>query len=104
MKPILASSFLRHDVLRNILLTSFVHFGSIKMCNLVQYGNTALMRAAKAGRLQLVKLLIDAGASLDVQNEVSFARATVMPHLYLCKAHFCVASGVFHVLCFVHVI
>ena len=37
----------------------------------LQWGWTALMTASEAGQVECVKLLLDAGVTVNVQNEVS---------------------------------
>ena len=37
----------------------------------LQWGATALMKASEAGKVECVKVLLDAGVQVNVQNEVS---------------------------------
>ena len=37
----------------------------------LQYGNTALMLAAIKGHTDIVKLLVELGADIDIRNKVS---------------------------------
>ena len=37
----------------------------------LQWGATALMKASEKGKVECVKLLLDAGVQVNVQNEVS---------------------------------
>ena len=40
------------------------------MSNCTQNGNSALMMAAREGSTKVVSLLLEAGANIDLQNEV----------------------------------
>ena len=40
------------------------------MSVITQYGDSALMMAAKEGRNEVVSLLLEAGANTDLQNKV----------------------------------
>ena len=42
------------------------------MSVITQYENSALMVAARDGRTEVVSLLLEAGANIDLQNEVKF--------------------------------
>ena len=37
---------------------------------MLQYGDTALHRAATVGKVEAVKALVDCGAAVDIRNEV----------------------------------
>ena len=37
---------------------------------MLQYGDTALHRAAARGEVEAVKALVDCGAAVDIRNEV----------------------------------
>ena len=43
---------------------------SLHMSVITQYGGSALMMAAQEGRTEVVSLLLEAGANIDLQNNV----------------------------------
>ena len=43
---------------------------SLHMSVITQYGNSALMMAARECRIKVVSLLLEAGANIDLQNKV----------------------------------
>ena len=43
---------------------------SLHMSVITQYGNSALMMAAREGKTEVVSLLLEAGANIHLQNEV----------------------------------
>ena len=42
----------------------------LALCCLLQEGNTALIRASENGHLEVLRLLLNAGADSNVQNKV----------------------------------
>ena len=54
--------------------------------SLQQTGHTALMLAAEAGHLNVVKKLITSGARLDMTNQVNYLSN------YTCTAHSCILN------------
>ena len=45
---------------------------SLHMSVITQHGYTSLMFAAEESRTEVVSLLLEAGANIDLQNEVAF--------------------------------
>ena len=44
---------------------------SLHMSVISQWGESALIKAARSGKTEVVSLLVKAGAALDLQNEVN---------------------------------
>ena len=39
---------------------------------MLQYGDTALHRTARRGKVEAIKVLVDCGAAVDIRNEVQW--------------------------------
>ena len=53
----------------------------------IQWGETALTKASAAGKLECVKLLLDSGVQVNVQNKVSAVGVPVMTISPLCRVN-----------------
>ena len=51
---------------------------SLPMLVITQYGDSALMMAAREGRTEVVSLLLKAGANTDLQNKVCIGGVDLM--------------------------
>ena len=47
----------------------------------LQYGSTALMKASEAGQVESVKMLLDRGAEVNMQNKVNSVIVHAIQHV-----------------------
>ena len=71
---------------------------AIIICSSLQGGQSSMMRASENGHEEVVRILLSAGANVDLQDLVS-STIPAQGHVVTCTRMYSYTSPQFHVLC-----